>query len=35
MTDVKPFAVLEPRADGVRDHLGREIDRLGAELLID
>ena len=35
MTDVESFAVLEPKADGFRNYLGREIDRPGEELLID
>jgi len=35
MTDVESFTVLEPKADGFRNYLGREIDRPGEELLID
>jgi len=35
MTDVESFAVLEPKADGFRNYLGREMDRPGEELLID
>ena len=35
MTDAESFAVLEPRADGFRNHLPREIDRPAEELLID
>jgi catalase-peroxidase len=35
MTDVESFAVLEPRADGFRNHLPREIDRPAEELLVD
>ncbi len=35
LTDVKSFAVLEPKSDGFRNYLGREIDRPGEELLID
>ncbi len=35
MTDMESFAVLEPKADGFRNYLGREIDRPGEELLID
>ena len=32
---MESFAVLEPKADGFRNYLGREIDRPGEELLID
>jgi catalase-peroxidase len=35
MTDVNSFAVLEPKADGFRNYLAREIDRPGEELLVD
>ena len=35
MTDVESFAVLEPKADGFRNYLGREMDRPGEEMLID
>ena len=35
MTDAESFAVLEPQADGFRNHLPREIDRPAEELLID
>ncbi len=35
LTDVESFAVLEPKADGFRNHLGHEMDRPGEELLID
>jgi catalase-peroxidase len=35
MTDVESFAVLEPKADGFRNHLPREIDRPAEELLVD
>jgi catalase-peroxidase len=35
MTDAESFAVLEPRADGFRNHLPREIDRPAEELLVD
>ena len=34
MTDVESFAVLEPVADGFRNHLPREIDRPAEELLV-
>ncbi len=35
MTDADSFAVLEPRADGFRNYLPREIDRPAEELLVD
>jgi catalase-peroxidase len=35
MTDTESFAVLEPKADGFRNHLPREIDRPAEELLVD
>ena len=35
MTDVDSFAVLEPKADGFRNHLPRDIDRPAEELLVD
>jgi catalase-peroxidase len=35
MTDAESFAVLEPKADGFRNHLPREIDRPAEELLVD
>ncbi|MEM1305270.1 MAG: peroxidase family protein, partial [Planctomycetota bacterium] len=35
MTDVDSFAVLEPRADGFRNYVGKQVDRRGEELLID
>ena len=35
MTDAASFAVLEPKADGFRNHLPREIDRPAEELLVD
>ena len=35
MTDAESFAVLEPHADGFRNHLPREIDRPAEELLVD
>lgn len=35
MTDVESFAVLEPRQDGFRNHLGHELDRPAPETLID
>jgi len=35
MTDVESFAVLEPKADGFRNHLPPEIDRPAEELLVD
>jgi catalase-peroxidase len=35
MTDSESFAVLEPKADGFRNHLPREIDRPAEELLVD
>ena len=34
-TDVESFAVLEPRADGFRNYLGRDLGAPAAELLID
>jgi len=35
MTDVDSFAVLEPTADGFRNHLGEGHDRPAEELLVD
>ncbi|MCA9094038.1 MAG: catalase/peroxidase HPI, partial [Planctomycetaceae bacterium] len=35
MTDVASFAVLEPKSDGFRNYLAREIDRPAEELLVD
>jgi catalase-peroxidase len=35
MTDAASFAVLEPRTDGFRNHVARDIDRPLEELLID
>ncbi|MEL6106716.1 MAG: catalase/peroxidase HPI [Planctomycetota bacterium] len=35
MTDVESFAVLEPKSDGFRNFIAREIDRPGEELLVD
>ncbi|MFO0924044.1 MAG: catalase/peroxidase HPI [Pirellulales bacterium] len=35
MTDVASFSVLEPKSDGFRNHLSREIDRPAEELLVD
>jgi len=35
MTDVESVAVLEPKADGFRNFLGRELDRPAPETLID
>lgn len=35
MTDVAAFAVLEPKADGLRNFLGRELDRPAPEALVD
>ena len=35
MTDVDSFAVLEPKSDGFRNHLAKEIDRPAEELLVD
>jgi catalase-peroxidase len=35
MTDAESFAVLEPKADGFRNHLPQEIDRPAEELLVD
>ena len=35
MTDVKSVAFLEPKSDGFRNYVAREIDRPGEELLID
>lgn len=34
-TDAAAFAVLEPKSDGFRNHLSREIDRPAEELLVD
>ena len=35
MTDVESFAVLEPKSDGFRNYLGKELDRPAPELLVD
>ncbi|MCC6784452.1 MAG: catalase/peroxidase HPI [Planctomycetes bacterium] len=35
MTDAASFAVLEPRADGFRNHLGKASDRPAPELLVE
>ena len=35
MTDVDSFAVLEPKADGFRNYVDKEIDRPAEELLVD
>jgi catalase-peroxidase len=35
MTDVTAIAVLEPRADGFRNYVGKDIERTPPELLID
>mgnify|MGYP000868651815 CR=1 FL=1 len=35
MTDVESFAVLEPKADGFRNYLGKDNDRPAPELLVD
>lgn len=35
MTDVATFAVLEPKSDGFRNYMAREIDRPAEELLVD
>jgi len=35
MTDVESFAVLEPKSDGFRNYMAREIDRPAEELLVD
>jgi catalase-peroxidase len=35
LTDAASFAVLEPRADGFRNYLGRGIKKPAAELLVD
>jgi catalase-peroxidase len=35
MTDVESFAVLEPKSDGFRNFLPKEIDRPAEELLVD
>jgi len=35
MTDAASFAVLEPRSDGFRNHISREIDRPAEESLVD
>jgi catalase-peroxidase len=34
-TDVESFAVLEPRADGFRNHVSAGLESLAAELLVD
>ncbi|MDP1533795.1 MAG: peroxidase family protein, partial [Rubrivivax sp.] len=34
-TDIESFAVLEPSADGFRNHLGAGLEALAAELLVD
>jgi catalase-peroxidase len=35
MTDADSFAVLEPKTDGFRNYLGRELDRPAPETLLD
>ncbi len=35
MTDVDSFAVLEPKTDGFRNYLGKELDRPAPETLVD
>ncbi|MGI9244261.1 MAG: catalase/peroxidase HPI, partial [Verrucomicrobiales bacterium] len=35
MTDADSFAVLEPKQDGFRNHLGHELDRPAPETLLD
>ncbi|MFM1903399.1 MAG: Catalase-peroxidase [Planctomycetota bacterium] len=35
LTDAESFAVLEPKADGFRNHLPADIDRPAEELLVD
>ncbi len=35
MTDVGSFAVLEPKSDGFRNFVAKEIDRPAEELLVD
>jgi catalase-peroxidase len=35
MTDMESFAVLEPKQDGFRNYLGKELDRPGPETLVD
>ncbi|MCA9232086.1 MAG: catalase/peroxidase HPI [Planctomycetales bacterium] len=35
MTDVEAFAVLEPKSDGFRNYLGKQVDRPAPELLVD
>ena len=35
MTDTASFAVLEPKQDGFRNYLGKELDRPGPETLVD
>ncbi len=35
MTDVDSFAVLEPTADGFRNHLGKGVDKPAEHLLVD
>lgn len=35
MTDVASFAVLEPKSDGFRNYLGKQLDRPAPELLVD
>lgn len=35
MTDVESFQLLEPKSDGFRNHVAKEIDRVEEELLVD
>ena len=35
MTDVKSFAILEPKEDGFRNFLGKDLDRPAPETLVD
>ena len=35
MTDVESFQLLEPKTDGFRNHIAKEIDRAEEELLVD
>jgi catalase-peroxidase len=35
LTDVESFAVLEPRSDGFRNYVAKQIDRPAEELLVD
>ena len=35
MTDASSFSVLEPKSDGFRNHMARQVDRPAEELLVD